>query len=295
MIGAPARRRRNAARPGAPERRVIPFDYAFRFSLNGEPGATASSAIEVSVEGAFTAVSIGYGVVPEVHPVVFGIAPASFLERLRDLDAAGQERLSFDQVPLRFLIAAIAEQLGETPPVDPVKFTPGAISAVPAGTAAHTFAAHPSIAKIPLQVLTAAAEPPGPRTATALRSGLRLNPEFAELLLQADRRDVPVEALGRCFQLVAAPPGDVQFRYALFDDATGREFQNEPILNTAGLGAADGGRPFRYFARPIEFGPRSRIRMQITEVGDFRGELHVSLQGYKRLGEAGTPTGRTGP
>ena len=114
------------------------------------------------------------------------------------------------------------------------------------------------------------------------------------MLLQADRRELPIEALGRCFQVVSQPPKDVVFKYALFDDGSGREFQSEPILNTAALGAADGGRPFRYFARPIEFGPRSRIRMQITEVSDFQGELHVSLQGFKRLGEAGTPTGRVG-
>jgi hypothetical protein len=136
---------------------------------------------------------------------------------------------------------------------------------------------------------------PGVATALALRTGFRFNPEFAELLFQSDRREIPLEALGRCFQVVSQPPKDVVFKYALFDDGSGREFQSEPILNTAALGAADGGRPFRYFARPIEFGPRARIRMQVTEVADFQGELHVSLQGFKRLGEAGTPTGRIAP
>ena len=63
-----------------------------------------------------------------------------------------------------------------------------------------------------------------------------------------------------------------------------------PILNTAGLGSSDGMRPFRYFARPIEFAPRAAIRLQITEVSEFSGELHVSLQGYKTLGGTGTPT-----
>ena len=83
----------------------------------------------------------------------------------------------------------------------------------------------------------------------------------------------------------------VAFIYALFDQGSGREFQSEPILNIAGLGSPDGKRPFRYFARPIEFAPRSIIRMQITEVSAFQGELHISLQGYKTLGQPGTPTG----
>ena len=80
------------------------------------------------------------------------------------------------------------------------------------------------------------------------------------------------------------------FKYALFDQGSGREFQSEPILNIAGLGSSDGKRPFRYFARPIEFAPRSTIRLQITEVSAFQGELHVALHGYKTLGTPGTPT-----
>jgi hypothetical protein len=81
----------------------------------------------------------------------------------------------------------------------------------------------------------------------------------------------------------------VQFKYALFDDGSGREFQSEPILNIAGLGSASGERPFRYFAQPIIFKPKSTIRMEVTEVSDFTGELHVSLHGYKVLGEPNSP------
>jgi hypothetical protein len=99
-------------------------------------------------------------------------------------------------------------------------------------------------------------------------------------------------ALETLFQAVAAPVDRIQFRYALFDDATGREFQSEPILNIAGLGIANGDRPFRYFARPIRFAARSTIRLEITEESEFEGELHVSLQGYKVLGGASSPTGR---
>lgn len=280
MGAAASRRSRLRRRPGVEQasRRTLPFDYAFRFELHGEPGTTQQGKIEVSIESPFTAVSIGYGVVPEVHPVTFGIAPKKILDELDRRDAAD---VMYDAAPLRLLIAAMAETLEETPPAEVpdlesprenLKFNAKAFSA---------------------SATAGIVRPHGPRTALALRNGFRFNPEVAELLLQSERRIVPREVLERCFQLVAPPTERVQFKYALFDDGTGREFQNEPILNTAGLGAADGGRPFRYFATPIEFSPRSVIRMQITEVGDFRGELHISLQGYKVLGGAGSPTGRT--
>ena len=50
---------------------------------------------------------------------------------------------------------------------------------------------------------------------------------------------------------------------------------------------SDGKRPFRYFAQPITFAPLATIRMEITELSDFRGELHISLHGYKVLGGFG--------
>jgi hypothetical protein len=131
----------------------------------------------------------------------------------------------------------------------------------------------------------------GPRTAAVFKDGLRFNPEFAERLFLTGGAEPDERILSQAFEAVGAPPERVAFKYALFDQGSGREFQSEPILNIAGLGSADGKRPFRYFARPIEFAPRSTIRLQITEVSAFQGELHVSLQGYKTLGTAGTPTG----
>lgn len=130
----------------------------------------------------------------------------------------------------------------------------------------------------------------GPQTAAALQAGIRLNPDVADAVLSQDVTQ-PL-TLSQVFQVISPGNADVQFKYAIFDEGSGREFQSEPILSTAGLGISDGERPFRYFARPIEFRPRSTIRMQITEVSDFQGDLHISLQGYKVLGGAGTPTGR---
>jgi len=128
---------------------------------------------------------------------------------------------------------------------------------------------------------------------TAFKTGIKLNPQFAEsALLNGGQAVLDPSVLKNLFQAVSAPPEEIQFLYAIFDEGTGREFQSDPILNTAGLGISNGERPFRYFARPISFAPRSTIRMQVTEVSEFQGELHVSLQGYKVLGGAGTPTGR---
>ncbi len=271
-LGAPRRHRR---RPGvAPaQRRTIPFDYAFRFGLEGAPGQTRIGKIEVSIEAAFTAVSIGYGLVPEVQPVVFGVAPKAVLAPATSPGGGSTavllKSLAFSNAniprirdagssPFALVSAALAEALGET--------------------------VRASADGFPIF---------GPETARALRNGFKLNPALAETALTGGTRSTELGALERYFQVVSPPLDAVQFKYALFDDGTGREFQSEPILNTAGLGAPDGSRPFRYFARPIEFAPRSVIRMQITEVSDFRGELHVSLQGYKVLGAAGTPTGRT--
>lgn len=83
--------------------------------------------------------------------------------------------------------------------------------------------------------------------------------------------------------------GGVHFLYTIVDSGTGRELQNRQVHNIAGLGAADGDRPFRPFARPVPFVPRSSIRIEIEELsaGPFfkDGTLSIVLHGYKRLGE----------
>lgn len=236
------------------ERRTIPFDYAFRYELKGELDFVHNSTVNVSIEAAFTAVSIGYGVVPKVQPIKFGIAPKAALAP-PPLSLTAGSALQLRNATLGSITDALSEALNED-----VKASRGGI---------------------------------GPLTAAALADGFRLNPEFAEqILLSGVAGSFDRQILAEAFQAVAAPPDQVQFKYAIFDEGTGREFQSEPILNTAGLGAADGMRPFRYFARPIEFAPRSTIRMQVIEKSEFHGELHVSLQGFKTLGAPGSPTGR---
>jgi hypothetical protein len=228
----------------------VPFDYAFRYNLEGEPGRVHNQTVTVSIEATFVAVSIGYGAIPTVDPVIFSREPEPPPPPIL-LAAVGP--VPFVASPLGPIFAALGQALGED------------------GLGGRI----------------------GPRTAAVLSNGIRLNPEFAERILlgQADAL-LGADPSAAIFQAVALPPERIAFLYALFDEGSGREFQSDPVLNIAGLGASDGGRPFRYFAVPIEFAPRTTIRMQVIEVSAFKGELHVSLQGYKVLGEPGTPTGR---
>lgn len=80
----------------------------------------------------------------------------------------------------------------------------------------------------------------------------------------------------------------VEFKYSLVDSGTGRELQNKPIHNLAGLGEATGERPFRTLAKPMLFLPRSTIRIEVEEISQglpFSGaQLFIVLQGYKILG-----------
>ena len=276
-------------------RRTIPFDYAFRFDLEGEPGKTHNQSLSVSIEASFTAVSIGYGVIPKTSPLNFGLLPEIMAE-----GATGNA-----QQPVTDLVNALAPSFNAIlppPPVPGILLTRVAVLGAPTGTRAATrqFAQraflHLTVAALAdtLEERIDSANPNpviGPRTAAALRNGIKFNPEFIErALLSLNGDELDDASFLQTFQVVAAPLDRIQFKYALFDGGSGREFQSEPILSTAGLGSPDGRRPFRYFARPIEFSPRTTIRLQVTEVSDFEGELHVSLQGYKTLGGVGSPT-----
>lgn len=82
---------------------------------------------------------------------------------------------------------------------------------------------------------------------------------------------------------------EISFLYSIDIVSSGRELQNKPIHNIAGLGIANGDRPFRPFARPIAFEPRSVIRIQIEELATLPGTLYIVLQGYKTLGTGRRP------
>lgn len=224
------------------ERRGIPFDYAFRYELQGKPGNVINSIVTVSIEATFTAVSIGYGVIPKVQPIIFG--PPS-----QDIESDGPPVLT--EITLGAILRSLNPQLV------------GTSRTLSKDTGAEA----------------------------VFKNGIKLNPAVAEFALQESGGvRLSDDILSKLFQVVGSPSELIQFKYAIFDEGSGREFQSEPILNIAGLGSAGGERPFRYFAQPITFRPRSTIRMEVTEVSDFQGELHVSLHGYKVLGGSDTPT-----
>ena len=124
-----------------------------------------------------------------------------------------------------------------------------------------------------------------------LARGVRFNPDvMARVLARGENVPLDPDDLAVMFEEIPSDAAKVQFLYALFDEGTGRAFQSDPILSTAGLGIEDGDRPFRQFAVPIVFEPRSAIRMDVIEKSDAAGELHVCLHGYRVLGAPGSPT-----
>lgn len=119
---------------------------------------------------------------------------------------------------------------------------------------------------------------------SALSDGIRIRPDRLRLAfanngrltnrLRIDLADDLFERLNR--------PEDVSFRYSILDSGRGRDLQNVPLNNIAGLGSADGDRPFKRLARSIIFQPRSTIRIRVDERFG-RGTLFIVLQGYKVL------------
>jgi hypothetical protein len=156
---------------------------------------------------------------------------------------------------------------------------PGSLSGSPLQTVVQGWRANNGInlAEFPLRFF-----PPD-----ALLDGIRIRQNFLRVAIGdngslADR--LPFALISRVFERLNRPE-DVSFRYAIFDGGTGHELQNRPLNNVAGLGIANGDRPFKKLARPMSFLPRSTIRVQVEERFG-RGTLFIAFQGYKLLGAA---------
>lgn len=239
-------------------RRTIPFDYSFFLRLEGKPQRNVNATVTVSVETPFVATGIGYGFSPEVETFRFGGTEADFQTPLVS--------------ELRRLIT-----LPNAPAVRPPtlnSITMGAILSM-----AQRAFKDPSLPGAPV----------GAKAASILQYGFRFNPDaLRQILLGKPGDPIDRSLLPRLFE-VTPPVDDIQFLYALFDEGTGRAFQSEPILNTAGLGDARGRRPFRHLAVPITFSPLSKIRIEVTELQFTKGDLYISLHGYKTLGGGTAP------
>lgn len=123
--------------------------------------------------------------------------------------------------------------------------------------------------------------------ASALQDGVRVRPNFLRIAF-LDNGDLATSLTpnlaNEVFERLNRPQ-DVSFRYSILDTGTGRELQNQPINNIAGLGIADGDRPFKKLPKPMLFLPRSTIRVAIEELFG-RGTLFIVFQGYKILGSS---------
>jgi hypothetical protein len=119
---------------------------------------------------------------------------------------------------------------------------------------------------------------------SALTDGIRIRPDRLRVAFKDNSQlsDIlPIDLANDLFERLNRPE-DVSFRYTIFDSGRGRELQNLPLHNVAGLGIADGDRPFKKLARSMVFLPRSTIRVRVEERFG-RGTLFVVLQGYKFL------------
>ncbi len=129
---------------------------------------------------------------------------------------------------------------------------------------------------------------------TAWLDGFRIKPDMARLALRnngALADALPAKLADEIFERLNRG-ADVSFRYQLFDGGRGRELQNRPLHNVAGLGIATGKRPFKRLARAAAFLPRSTLRVSVEEQFG-RGTLFLTFQGYKLLGPAARNERRT--
>jgi hypothetical protein len=205
--------------PGSPSANEIPFDYVAKFDLTGERGTRVQDVINISVEGAFVAVAIGYSFIPASLPLLTEIPVTG--------DDAGP------QPPPTTLIRLIAERI---------------------------------------------------TTALRISDGTDRQQTINQLTKVIQPFTEPREVM-QCLQVRLC---GINFKYSIVDSGSGRELQNQPIHNIAGLGESNGDRPFRPFAKPMMFMPRSTIRIEIEEISQgaiYAGaELYIVLHGYKILG-----------
>jgi hypothetical protein len=133
------------------------------------------------------------------------------------------------------------------------------------------------LSKIPLSAL-----PPD-----CLLDGIRIRPEYLRVALQTGGAlaSVSLDVVNQIFQRLNRSE-DVDFLYTIYDDGTGQAWQNVPLYNVAGLGIANGLRPFKQLAKPAILAPRSTLHITVQEQFG-RGVLFLALQGYKRIGAYG--------
>jgi hypothetical protein len=241
---------------GSPSRRVIPFDYVTTFELTGRAQNRLESEAAINVEGGFVATSVGYGLFVEETVVTMEWARAAQVK-----NTAPRGSTTF-----RDLIQTLANDRQ-----DWLK-DPDTI-AVPTM----------NLADLPLRLFPT----------SALTDGVRIRPDYMRIAFGDNGQladTLQVTWIDKLFERLNRPE-DVSFRYNIFDSGRGRDLQNRPLHNVAGLGIANGDRPFKRLARSMVFLPRSTIRVQVEEIFG-RGTLFIVFQGYKFLSASGTGASR---
>jgi hypothetical protein len=269
---------------GRPSDRIIPFDYVTTIELSGRPKNLVENETTVSADGGFVATSVGYGLLVEedaVRPIRPGRievpGPNSGTITVKNVATgittsfAAMAGTPFSRVfaPGTYEVALPGATTAST-----TRIESGKITIVPSTGAAFRPLPEVNLHQLPLRLL-----PPG-----ALMDGIRIRPEFVRLAFENNAKlatALPLELLDQLFERLNRVD-DVSFRYMVFDGGRGRELQNQPLHNIAGLGIANGDRPFKRLARPLVFLPRSTIRIQVEERFG-RGKLFFVFQGYKIL------------
>jgi len=119
----------------------------------------------------------------------------------------------------------------------------------------------------------------------ALERGFRVHP--AALAHVEAGTTPPKHVQERFFQL--CPSEHLNFLYKITDNGSQRELMSDFSHNVAGLGIANGDRPFRLFPKPVVLSPRSVVLIEVIEKSGGPGTLYFVLQGYKVLGTGVTP------
>jgi hypothetical protein len=235
---------------GSPSAHVIPFDYAAAFNLAGIPGRVIETEVPINVEGGYVATAIGYGLATD--PTVLRIDWA----RIADVQPPPAQLPIAANAMANWLQARQAWRnagMVGPPPATPVVA---------------------DIGRLPLRVFSP----------DALADGIRIRPSFVRVALRDNgllALNLPATLVEEMFESLNRPE-DVEFRYRIFESGRGVELQNRNIHCIAGLGIANGDRPFKRLSRPLTFHPRSTIRVALEERSG-RGTLHMVFQGYKLL------------
>ncbi len=190
----------------APTTKEIPYDYVAKFTLQGIRGNRVQDVINISVEGGFVAVAIGYSLIP-----------------------------------------------ARSPELKPITVTPGGVVGVTAAPQPLTTTLAVIIAETIVNNLTLTISAGTP------------DPSLTVSHLAAVIQPIVEPQLAQCLLLKLC---GIDFKYSIVDSGTGRELQNQPIHNIAGLGEATGDRPFRPLAKPMLFMPRSTIRIEVEEISE---------------------------